>query len=112
MEPDKQIAERLAFMGARETERVKSWLQQFTDIERTTELIEICRELDVRHVMQYLMPSSELHLAPPLFDTMRKGFNPALALLLSEQTTMRAIPLMESTITSRRASSNWGVRSS
>jgi hypothetical protein len=104
VEPDKQIAERLAIMGARETERAKSWLQQLSDVERTTALIETCRELDLRHVIQYLIPSSERHLAPPLFDTMRKGWNPALALLLTEQTNMPAIPLMESTIESRRVS--------
>jgi hypothetical protein len=104
VEPDKRIAERLASWGAGEMERVKRWLQQFNDIERTVALIEACRELDVRHVLQYLTPSSELHLTPPLFDTMRKGWNPALALLLSEHTNRPAIPLMESTVESRSAS--------
>jgi hypothetical protein len=97
------VPDRLTELAAQELESVKTWARELDPTFRVAFLIELCRVLDLQHVMQYLSKNTQHRMPIPDFDLMLRGWNPALGLLLSAPSTFRGIPLQESTSKSRDA---------
>jgi hypothetical protein len=101
MEARNIIADRLSAASATQLASAQKWLNGLTGAEHTVLLMEVCREMDYRNVLQAYAQDPEQKLAPPTLDVMYQGWNLALSLLLPFGRGVKGVPLMESTPDSR-----------
>jgi hypothetical protein len=96
------IADCLSELADQEFASAKAQIDQLQFPRHLILLIEICRVLDYHHVLQVFSRNPANKLPVPDFDIMVRGWNPAVALLLSHYRVVHGIPLMESTPESQR----------
>jgi hypothetical protein len=95
------IADRLVQLANQELQSVKVWIDQLKGPDRTTFLIEVCRVMDLQHVLQNFSKDPRSTLPLQDFDIMVRGWNLALGLLLTRFGGPKGVPLMESTADTR-----------
>jgi len=97
----RKAIEKLRDLASHERQCAEGWVDRMDEMTRTVFLTEVCRLMNVINVKQIMSASTEGRLASNHFDTLVKGWNALLALLLSHTHRQRGLPIVETTLERR-----------
>ena len=94
----KDFAERIRRLADSEMQKADRYFHECTPETCSVFLMEACRVMDLQHVTQLLSANPGHHIPRPEFDTLVRGWNPLLSILLPKIAEADGIPIMESTV--------------